>query len=54
MCPLLTKEIDGDGECFDIAMAAEDNSPERFVPERVREIENYKEICLNCPNHIKD
>jgi len=54
MCPILNKKIDGDGECFDIAMVAEDNSPERFAPEEARQVENFKEICLKCPNHIYD
>ena len=54
MCPILNKEIDGDIECFDIAMVAEGNSPERFAPKEALEVENYKEICLDCKNHIFD
>lgn len=54
ICPILNKEIDGDIECFDIAMVAEGNSPERFAPKEALEVENYKEICLNCINHIFD
>lgn len=51
-CPLLNKEIDGDKECFDIAMVAENNAPESTVSKEVSEIKNYRNICLECPNHI--
>ena len=53
-CPLLKREIDSNGLCFDIAMVAEDNSPERFAPEEVLSIVNFKKICLACPNHRYD
>jgi hypothetical protein len=35
-------------------MLAEGLSPERFAPKEAREVDNYKNICLNCPNHIYD
>lgn len=54
MCPLLNREIDGDGECFDIAMTAEDNAPEDTAPKEVTRKANYKQICLKCPNHIHE
>lgn len=49
-CPLLNKEIE-DGICFDITMVAEHAAPERTAPKEAREIEGYREICLNCENH---
>lgn len=52
-CPLYNKDIDDD-ICFDISLVAERFSPEVEVPEEVRKIPNYKEICLNCPNHRDD
>lgn len=54
MCPILNKEIDGDRECFDISMVAEDNSPERFAIKEATEVKDYKKICLKCPNHIRE
>lgn len=51
-CPLLKKEIDGDGECFDIAMVAEGDCPERFAPKEAMQDDNWREICNNCPNHL--
>jgi hypothetical protein len=54
-CPLLNKEIDGDGVCFDIAMVAERYStPLPFIPKEAMQKEDWREICLNCPNHIQD
>lgn len=54
MCPLLNREIDGDGECFDISMVVYDGAPQYTAPKEASEHENFKEICLKCPNHIKD
>jgi len=54
MCPLINREIDGEGECFDIAMVAEDNAPAYTALQEAVTKENFKEICLKCPNHIKD
>lgn len=49
-CPLYQHNID-DEVCFDICMVAEEMSPARFVDNKIRKIENYKEICLTCKNH---
>lgn len=51
-CPLLNKNIDGDGMCFDIAMVAEGDCPERFAPEEAMQRENWQDICNKCPNHL--
>lgn len=53
-CPILKKEIDGDGECFDIAMVAEGLAPKSTAPKEAVEMEGFEEICLNCKNHIYD
>ena len=50
MCPILQKEI-SDSECFDISMVAEGMAPEDTVSKEVRNVENYKEICLKCKDH---
>ncbi len=52
-CELLKKEID-DGICFDISMVSEGLSPDRFAPKEVLEINDYKNVCLNCKNHRYD
>lgn len=52
-CPIINKKIEY-MICFDISMVAEDSSPERFAPKEVRCVEDYKNICLNCPNHRYD
>lgn len=54
MCPLLGKEIDGDGECFDISMVVEDGAPRDTAPREAFEKDNFREICLGCKNHISD
>mgnify|MGYP006925686635 FL=1 len=50
MCPLMGEMID-DAVCFDIHMVVEDSAPNWTAPEKIVAIQNYKEICLNCPNH---
>lgn len=49
-CPLYGANID-EMICFDITIASEGMSPERFVEKKIRKIKNYKEICLACKNH---
>ena len=55
LCPLCRKQIDGD-KCFDISMAAEGISPERFLPEEIEAeavTDSQKQICLKCEYHPK-
>ena len=52
-CPLLGAEIE-DGICFDIHMNVEGLAPDWTIPEAVRKVTGYKEICLKCPNHRED
>lgn len=52
-CPLMNGEIE-DVVCFDINMVAEGMAPEHTAPEDATKKTNYKEICLNCPNHRED
>lgn len=52
-CPLLGNEIE-DGICFDIHMNVEGLAPDWTIPEAVRKVTGYKEICLKCPNHRED
>ncbi len=52
-CPLLGIEIE-DGICFDIHMNVEGLAPDWTIPEAVRKVTGYKEICLKCPNHRED
>ena len=49
-CPLYRANID-EMICFDITIASEGMSPERFVEKKIRNIKNYKAICLACKNH---
>ena len=46
-------EIDH-GICFDIHMNVEGLAPDWTIPEAVRKVTGYKEICLKCPNHRED
>lgn len=50
MCPLYHREI-LEIICTDVILAAEDLHPERFVPEEIRIISNWKTICQNCQNN---
>lgn len=52
-CPLLVTEIE-DVICFDIHMNVEGLAPDWTIPEAVRKVTGYKEICLKCPNHRED
>lgn len=52
-CPLLGTEIE-DEICFDIHMNVEGLAPDWTIPEAVRKVTGYKEICLKCPNHRED
>lgn len=52
-CSLYQKKIE-DGECFDVSMVAENFAPEWTISDFIRNIENYKKICLNCVNHRDD
>lgn len=52
-CPLLGAEIE-DEICFDIHMNVEGLAPDWTIPEAVRKVTGYKEICLKCPNHRED
>ena len=52
-CPLMKEKID-DGICFDISMVAEHMAPERTAPKKATRTENFRQICLDCPNHRYD
>ena len=52
-CTILGTEIE-DGICFDIHMNVEGLAPDWTIPEAVRKVTGYKEICLKCPNHRED
>lgn len=52
-CPLFNKKIE-DIICFDISMVAEHLAPLTTIPPEIRDIKDFKEICLNCPNHRSD
>ena len=49
-CPILAEEISIE-ICEDVANVAEDFHPERFVPAKFREVEEYKIICQKCKNN---
>ena len=43
-----------DGICFDIHMNVEGLAPDWTIPDMVLRKHDYKQICLNCPNHRED
>ena len=49
-CPLISKEITH-FDCEDTATAAEGMQPERFAPKVIREIDNWREKCMECDKH---
>ena len=53
-CIVCEREVNGD-ECFDISMVAEDNSPEIFLPEELKNSfsEKLKRMCCKCEYHPK-
>ena len=52
-CPLVESEID-DERCFDIHMNVEGLAPDWTIPDKVIKKTDYKNVCLNCPNHRDD
>lgn len=52
-CPLMGQEIE-DGICFDIHMVVEGGAPLWTAPQEAVEADNFREICLSCPNHRDD
>ena len=50
-CPLVNNEVVDDYFCFATSMVAEHAAPFRTLPDEVKKIANFREICLNCPNH---
>lgn len=52
-CPLMRKDI-ADEICFDIHMVVEGAAPIRTAPKDATDVENFKQICLKCPNHRDD
>lgn len=48
-CPLLKRKLD-EQLCADAAFVAEDFHPERFVPEEIRTVPNWKDVCRDCEN----
>lgn len=53
ICPIINKEVDVE-ICFDTCGYINSWNPEDFVPDVIREAENYKEICKKCKYHRKD
>lgn len=49
-CPLAQREI-AEELCADAILVAEDFHPERFAPQELRNISNWKEFCRNCKNN---
>ena len=50
-CPLLKKNIDNNGECFDIVTVCEGLAPKWTAPKEIYDVKNYAEICLNCEHN---
>ena len=49
-CPIVNEEM-LDYDCYDICLVAERMIKETVLCERIRQKENFREICLNCPHH---
>lgn len=49
----MESEID-DEICFDIHMNVEGLAPDWTIPDKVIKKTDYKNVCLNCPNHRDD
>lgn len=51
-CPILNRDIDI-GECVVIVDISEGCVKETLLPDNIRKIENWKDICKECENHNK-
>lgn len=49
-CPILNKDIDI-GECVAIVDICEGCAKETMLPNNIKEIKNWREICKQCENH---
>ncbi len=50
LCPIIGREI-GDMNCDDITNVVDGGHPERFAPEEIRAVANWRETCRACPNN---
>lgn len=49
-CPLILKKIEKI-ICEDVSTAAEGMQPARFAPKEFRNVQEWKEKCMECLNH---
>ena len=49
-CPLMRRKIP-EQICADAILVAEDFHPERFAPQEICSVSNWKEVCRSCANN---
>ena len=50
-CPIIQQKI-GDLNCDDVSNIVDGGHPERFAPEEIRTVPNWKTICQSCKNNL--
>lgn len=49
-CPIINEDIDI-GECVTIVDVCEECIKETVISDKIKKIDNWKEICEKCENH---
>ena len=49
-CPIINSDLDI-GECVVIVDVCEECIKETMLPEKIKEVENWKDICMKCEHH---
>lgn len=52
MCPIVGEEIE-DGNCMEVTACADRYMKPSVIDSRFTDIKNWREVCLNCPNHME-
>ena len=51
-CPLMERKVERTNECYFISMVADNLMIEKELPDDFVKVDNWREICSNCPNHL--
>lgn len=53
-CPLLEDKEISEDDCYDVCLVANRMLKGSAIPDTFTQKENFREICINCPNHNMD
>lgn len=50
-CPIVNREIE-QYNCFEVCQVAERMVKDAVIPEEFSSVNNFRDICNQCPNHM--